>query len=150
MLYFSETIYPIPFIIYYCLCILFVLMSLIILIKDKKFNIRFIPIFLNSVISIYLFKYIFIGLTFYIMSGLIGIEFKEHTVEWLNILVLNSTNKLIENGYSSLEYKLPLIFFVVQLFVEIYFYKKEKQKWIRYNRMKKYKQAKELKDENEN
>ncbi len=44
---------------------------------------------------------------------------------------------------------IPLIFVSIQLYIEAYyFYKKEKPKWVRYNRVKKYKQSKELKYEN--
>ena len=40
-------------------------------------------------------------------------------------------------------YWIPLSFAIIQLSIEAYyFYKKEKPKWIRYNRMEKYKESK--------
>ncbi len=68
----------------------------------------------------------------------------------LYIIVPTISDKdFLNQDYQDIFYLVPFIFFLLQLFVEAcYVYKEKKIIWSRYNRIKKYKQSKGLKDEN--
>ena len=114
-----------------------------------------LSMFMFDILS-FLFFIVFIAYIFIIRKNIFRYLFAFFTVSShiiLNLYVLNNSN-ILENisfmvfninvkFYESSLYLIPLTFAIIQLLIEFYyFYKKEKVKWKRYERMQKYKQSK--------
>jgi len=99
-------------------------------------SISIVYIFIYLIFYIkYFFRYIFVFIT--IISDI----FFKYTLSNDLSTVFTTSNKQF---YELNLYMIPLIFAIIQLIIEAYyFYQKEKPKWIRYERMRKYRRQKD-------
>jgi hypothetical protein len=106
----------------------------------KKFFIRYLFAFLSAISVLLVYRY------FDISDELHNINMEIMEVGFLKVLgylMFIFLLAALDGGKQTVDYfYIPIIFLSIQLLIEAYyFYKKEKPIWIRFNRMKKYKNS---------